>query len=262
SGLYSEMSKQVYWDEFYNRPTHDRPFDWLLKHGDVRDLLEAQLPRSGRFTFLDVGCGTSGFASNVVLQDRPNVQTTGFCLDFSQPALFYQRKHHQRDKSHYREKGASPNRRMLASDDSGLYFLRADARHFPFRQGLFDFVVDKGTTDAVLKDTENGVATATRILEESLRVLKDSGTLWQITDEDPELRASFLLDRGRHIGMDGLRVSFRSIEPNRGGEYFVYTIRKPESAEGKCPAINDDNSYHCSCYFVDMREIRKSLREC
>ena len=65
SGLYSEMSKQVYWDEFYNLPKNSRPFDWLLQYSDVRDLLEAQLPSNGRFTLLDVGCGTSDFASNV-----------------------------------------------------------------------------------------------------------------------------------------------------------------------------------------------------
>ncbi|KAK2188644.1 hypothetical protein NP493_126g04017 [Ridgeia piscesae] len=226
------MSKQAYWDEYYALPKHKRPFDWLLDYTDVRDLLEAQLPATGHFVFLDVGCGTSSFASNVVFHNSPRVHTTGFCLDFSQPALLYQRQRHQREVCRRIEHNtSSKSPRIVSPSESNLCFLRADARHFPFPNDLFYFVVDKGTTDAVLKDTRSGIATATRILQESLRVLKTSGTLWQITDEDPELRASFVHDRGRHIGMDGLRVSFRAIEPNRGGEYFVYTIRKPETAE-------------------------------
>ena len=229
SGLHSEMAKQVYWDEFYNLPKNNRPFDWLLQFNDVRDLLEAQLPRNGRFTFLDVGCGTSDFASNVALLQRKGVGIEGFCIDFSQPALLHQRQRHH-DNSRCVE-GTDMNQQVVEPSRSGLYFLQADACHMPFRPDLFDFIVDKGTTDAVLKDTKNGVATATRILQESLRVLKDSGVLWQITDEDPELRAPFLADRARHLGMDGLRVSFRSIEPIRGYEYFVYTVQKPESAD-------------------------------
>ena len=91
------MSKQAYWDEYYALPKHKRPFDWLLDYTDVRDLLEARLPATGHFVFLDVGCGTSSFASNVALHNHPRVHTTGFCLDFSQPALLYQRQRHQRE---------------------------------------------------------------------------------------------------------------------------------------------------------------------
>ena len=229
SGLYSEMSKQVYWDEFYNLPKNSRPFDWLLQYNDVRDLLEAQLPRNGRFTFLDVGCGTSDFASNVALLQHTDVGIEGFCIDISQAALLHQRQRHH-DNSRCVEV-TTMNHQVVESGRSGLYFLQADACHMPFRPNLFDFIVDKGTTDAVLKDTKNGVETATRILKESLRVLKNSGVLWQITDEDPELRAPFLVERARQIGMDGLRVSFRSIEPNRGYEYFVYTVQNPECAD-------------------------------
>jgi SAM-dependent methyltransferase len=55
-------------------------------------------------------------------------------------------------------------------------YVTEDARKLQYLDCCFDLVLEKGTLDAMLSDTETGVDSCIRIMAESARVLKEGGT--------------------------------------------------------------------------------------
>ena len=105
-----------------------------------------------------------------------------------------------------------------------------DALSLPFASSTFDVVIDKGTSDSALKEPREGVKMAASILRESVRVLKAGGCVWQITDEDPDVKLAFL-EAASDANTGPLTTSYKVVEAC-GREYFIYLVTKTEvSAE-------------------------------
>ena len=106
-------------------------------------------------------------------------------------------------------------------------FLHLDVRRLPFNSDCFDIILDKGTTDSMLKDTELGVSNAIEVINNAVFCLNDKGYLIQITDEDPDLRMDLLQNALKNTDVS---LSFKIIPPKSSSpqqmEYFMYIIRK------------------------------------
>ena len=138
-----------------------------------------------------------------------------YCLDFSQEAL-------------------QAVSELISDKDKGNHtidFVHADATEISLRADMFDVILDKGTTDSVLKldNQEKAIFMAGAILKESLRLLSSSGTLIQITDEDPDLRIPLINELLKsQCDHTSVSVSHKLICEGETWEYFMYTVRKQE----------------------------------
>ena len=146
---------------------------------------------------LDLGCGTSSFAlqlgrvSPVPVQVPPIWSPTLslimyvqiFYLDYSRAALASM-------KQLYEEMFSKSGAKKPA-----VHFVHGNATKMPFKKNTFDLVLDKGTTDSVLKfeDRTQAHLMAKKIQNEALRIISPHGVYVQITDEDPDLRLDWAL---------------------------------------------------------------------
>jgi len=73
----------------------------------------------------------------------------------------------------------------LTNMDSKTTF---DACKLPFKNEFFDVILDKGTLDSLLKTERTGKYSSAKMLKECCRTLHRHGHLFQITDEDPDVR--------------------------------------------------------------------------
>lgn len=125
---------------------------------------------------LDLGCGRSQLPLNLYLWKHFPLAV--ICLDYVQEAVDYQLHSLQT---------VTPG-----CQNSFMYGACADACQLPFRNDCFDLVMDKGTMDALLKNTQEGALSAKQMLFEAYRVLNKGGGFVQLTDEDPDSRLPFL----------------------------------------------------------------------
>ena len=98
-----------------------------------------------------------------------------------------------------------------------------------FRRKLFDVVLDKGTTDSVLKmeDEDKSLVLCQGILSESLRLLSSSGVYLQITDEDPDLRMSLLQDLlPTGCVRNDISITHKKISEEGMWEHYMYALTK------------------------------------
>ena len=202
----SHLAEKKYWDERYKtRDARESHFDWLA---DSESTLEHVLPFvRPNSRILDLGCGTSSFALN--LQKSSAVAVEVVCLDYSYSAVKTMKSIHNHDRS--------------KSSLSSVHFIQADATKTPFKAGTFDVILDKGTTDSVLKfeDRRKAHLMAQRLQLEALRILSPLGVYLQITDEDPDLRTTLLGDllKDRDVS-----VSHKLISGDYAWEYFMYVV--------------------------------------
>ena len=205
---FSYLSERGYWEEFYSRKDAPAQFDWLASYDTIINHLD--LSKHTSFTLLDVGCGISNFTPKLVAQ-TPNL-LSACCVDFSHDAV---EKVIEYNDCHIicrlNTNSRSPKR---------LFGVVADAKNLPFKNGAFDIVFDKGTTDSVLKGA-GGVEAAASILGECLRVLTPDGAVVQVTDEDPDLRGD-LLERISKVPLD---IRFSVLHEGCEQEYFLYKIK-------------------------------------
>ena len=99
----------------------------------------------------------------------------------------------------------------------------------PFKTDMFDVVIDKGTTDSVLKfeDRTQAYLMARKIQNEALRITSRSGVYIQITDEDPELRLDLLRGNTIQDSLDkssDFSVSYRQISDEEHWHHFMYVL--------------------------------------
>lgn len=214
-----KLSKEAYWKQFYKQQRQDvRPtppvfnFEWLTSYEILKPFILPLMPKTP-YRLLDVGCGVSTLAIDLCL-DSP-VASQSLCIDISPDALLT-----------LQEK--MKNIRLKPS--SRVDFLQADILNMPVQSGSMDIVIDKGTMDSFLKDEDRVRAhdRATQLYKECLRVLKPSGCLIQITDEDPDMRMGLLNPFPcKDPAFSDLKVNYRIIEcENTPQEHFIYTIRK------------------------------------
>ena len=205
---FGHLASREYWDNLYTNTKENQSFEWLASYDVIRDKLHQILP-ARPFRMLDLGCGTSDVTLQL-LQDVDQ-QVEAWCVDYSMAALNLLRS---RQLSAL-ERSKNPN--------SVLYCVTADVTKLPFPGGFFDVVLDKGTSDSLMKDVTEGRQSAQCLVHEALRVLESTGTLVQVTDEDPDLRMTLLEvilpGKGHHVTFSGLNV-------HSDREYFMYKITR------------------------------------
>jgi len=120
---------------------------------------------------------------------------------------------------------------MFSKDEAkkpAVHFVHGNATKMPFKKNTFDVVLDKGTTDSVLKfeDRTQAHLMAKKIQNEALRIISPSGVYIQITDEDPDMRLPLLRD---NVVMDSkspcdFSVSYRDISEDDSWQHFMYIL--------------------------------------
>ncbi|XP_046901084.1 citrate synthase-lysine N-methyltransferase CSKMT, mitochondrial isoform X1 [Hypomesus transpacificus] len=223
--LIENMDKKATWDRFYTenrgRTPNFKNFEWFFGFGTVQDfilpLLHSKPDSNTIFQVLDLGCGTSALGLDIYKNSFSAVQVT--CADISPVAVRFMQEQ-------IRTKAAEPR-----NPDSRLEFLELDCTelHQHYGSESLDLIIDKGTTDALLRSRE-GRGKADQVLQQSLRVLRSSGLYLQFSDEDPDARLLWLETVGQDLGGMTADVCVQEVGDLRGICYFCYQIRPRHAA--------------------------------
>jgi SAM-dependent methyltransferase len=158
---YSEKS---YWNSRYERESD--PFDWYQPWSRLKSIVLPHI--SGRASALDVGCGNSTLASELLADGFTEVVG----LDYS-PVVISQNE--QRYASESRLK-------WICGDVIGMAQIES---------AKFDVVFDKGTLDSLMSSGPSA-RFVPQMLSEISRVLKPGGTFVEVSYGTQNTRASFL----------------------------------------------------------------------
>lgn len=217
--LIENMDKKATWDRFYtensSRTTSFKNFEWFFGFDSVRDFimpfLQDKLHSESLLQVLDMGCGTSALGPCIYRHSAVPVQVT--CADISPVAVRLMQEH-------VRAKAINPHH-----PSSRLEFLELDCTQLHGHYGCssLDLIVDKGTTDALLRSRE-GRGKATQVLRQCLKVLRSSGSLLQFSDEDPDARLLWLETEGQEPGGMAADVQVQEVGELRGVCYYCYQV--------------------------------------
>lgn len=214
--LIENMDKKSTWDRFYTenrgRTSSFKNFEWFFGFDTVRHIILPliQPQPSSVFQVLDIGCGTSALGPCVYRHSPIAVHIT--CADISPVAV-------RMMEEHTKTKPILPN-----NASSRLKFAKMDCTELNscYKSNSIDLIVDKGTTDALLRSKE-GEAKARLMLKRCAEVLKSSGSLLQFSDEDPDARLLWLETVVREQGIVG-NVGIQEVGELRGVVYYCYQV--------------------------------------
>lgn len=217
--LIENMDKKATWDRFYTETSRGdasfKNFEWFFSFDAVRHLIMPPLetpPGPGALLrVLDVGCGTSDLGPCIYRRSPLPVQVT--CADLSPVAVSLM-------LGVVRARAPRPG-----NPSSELVFAEMDCErlHERFARGSLDLVVDKGTTDALLR-SKDGKGKAERVLQQCLMALKSSGSLLQFSDEDPDARLPWLETAVREQKAAASHVGVQEVGQLRGVSYYCYQV--------------------------------------
>ncbi|CAL8241469.1 unnamed protein product [Merluccius merluccius] len=215
--LIENMDKKATWDRFYteNSSSKFENFEWFFGFDSVRDLimplLQPQTHTARPLHILDIGCGTSALGPSVY--EHSPVAVTVTCADISPIAVRLMREH-------VGAKAIEPQHSL-----STLAFLELDCRELfaHFGAERLDLIVDKGTTDALLR-SRDGSGKASHVVRQCLKSLRRSGCLLQFSDEDPDARLLWLETEGREPGAMAADVAVLEVGKLRGVRYYCYQV--------------------------------------
>lgn len=214
------MDKKATWDRFYtessSRATAFKNFEWFFGFDAVRDFILPLLetPKShpdALLQVLDMGCGTSALGPCIYRHSPLPVRVT--CADISPIAVRLMQEHVRAE--------AIQSRNLR----SQLEFVELDCTrlHKHCGSGSVDLIVDKGTTDALLRSKE-GKGKAALVLKQCLKVLRSSGSLLQFSDEDPDARLLWLETEAQEPGVMAADVGVQEVGEIRGVCYYSYQV--------------------------------------
>ncbi|KAK2862687.1 hypothetical protein Q5P01_002220 [Channa striata] len=221
--LIDNMDKKATWDRFYAESSSRTPtfknFEWFFGFDVVQDfimpLLQTKSDMDAPVQVLDMGCGTSALGPCIYRQSPVPVHVT--CADISPVAVRLMQEH-------VRAKAIQPH-----NLSSKLRFVELDCTqlHEHYGSSSVDLIVDKGTTDALLRSKE-GKGKAGLVLKQCLKVLRSSGTLLQFSDEDPDARLLWLETEAQEPGVMAADVGVQEVGELRGVCYYCYEVtRRP-----------------------------------
>ncbi|KAM7366028.1 hypothetical protein PAMP_015500 [Pampus punctatissimus] len=212
------MDKKATWDRFYtesSRTNTFKNFEWFFGFDSVRDfimpLLHAKSQPDALLRVLDMGCGTSALGPCIYRHSPLPVRVT--CADISPIAVRLMQEH-------VRETAIQPH-----SCSSQLEFVELDCTQLDkhYDSSSLDLIVDKGTTDALLRSKE-GKGKAGLVLKQCLKVLRSSGSLLQFSDEDPDARLLWLETEAQERGVMAADVGVQEVGELRGVCYYCYQV--------------------------------------
>ncbi|GAB1599876.1 citrate synthase-lysine N-methyltransferase CSKMT, mitochondrial-like [Argonauta hians] len=206
------LSKQQYWKCFYNEKNlaDKNGFDWLLNSEIVSDSVLSQLATVQGNTILDLGCGMSSLSQKLLTKSQHPVYIHN--VDYIQKVIEYQKRFNFAVS--------------MGHMSSGIDGVVADVCLLPYRNNIFDVVVDKGTMDIILKEDikERRINMSSCLLQESLRILRPGGCFMQFTDEDPDIHYDLLFSIIQKLSPQyHLSFTIAGCEPY---QCFVYLIKK------------------------------------
>lgn len=217
--LIENMDKKATWDRFYtessSRTSTFKNFEWFFGFDSVRDFimphLQAKSHADALLRVLDMGCGTSAVGPCIYRHSPLPVRVT--CADISPIAV-------QLMQEHVRAKAIEPH-----NCSSQLEFVELDCTqlHKHYGSSSVDLIVDKGTTDALLRSKE-GKGKAGLVLKHCLKVLRSSGSLLQFSDEDPDARLLWLETEAQEQGVMAADVGVQEVGELRGVCYYCYQV--------------------------------------
>ncbi|XP_041841432.1 citrate synthase-lysine N-methyltransferase CSKMT, mitochondrial isoform X2 [Melanotaenia boesemani] len=212
------MDKKSTWDRFYtessSRTATFRNFEWFFGFDSVRDFIMPLLQTTSHpdtaLQILDMGCGTSALGPSIYRDSVFPVRVT--CADISPVAV---RLMQQQVGS----KAIQPH-----NLSSQLDFVELDCTQLDKHYGSnsLDLIIDKGTTDALLRSKE-GKGKAALVLKQCLQALRSSGSLLQFSDEDPDARLLWLETAAQHQGV-AAGVGVQEVGELRGVWYYCYQV--------------------------------------
>ncbi|XP_010770001.1 citrate synthase-lysine N-methyltransferase CSKMT, mitochondrial isoform X3 [Notothenia coriiceps] len=215
--LIENMDKKATWDRFYaenrNRTTTFKNFEWFFGFDAIRDFIMPSLQTKSHgdalLHVLDMGCGTSAIGPCIYRHSHLPVRVT--CADISPIAVRQMLEHIQ------------ANTIQPHNASSQLEFVELDCMELQTRYVCrsVDLIVDKGTTDALLRSKE-GKGKAGLVLKQCLKVLRSSGSLLQFSDEDPDARLLWLETEAQEAGVMSSDVSVQEVGELRGMTYYCY----------------------------------------
>lgn len=212
------MDKKETWDRFYTETSSSstfKNFEWFFSFDAVRRFimppLETRAHTDASLRVLDIGCGTSDLGPSIYRHSTLPVRVT--CADISPIAV-------QLMQDHVQAKALQPG-----NPSSVLRFAEMDCMQLRkhFASCSIDLIVDKGTTDALLRSKE-GKWKAELVLQQCLKVLKSSGSLLQFSDEDPDARLLWLETAVREQKVIAANVGVQEVGKLRGVFYYCYHV--------------------------------------
>lgn len=216
------MDKKSTWDRFYtdniSRAPSFKNFEWFFGFDSIRHILLPLLPSTScpdqDLQILDIGCGTSALGPSIFKHSSVAVQVT--CADISPIAVRLMQES-------MKSKPIYPN-----NVSSRLRFMEMDCTQLlsHYKANSIDLIVDKGTTDALLRSKE-GKGKARLMLKQCMKVLRKSGALLQFSDEDPDARLLWLETETREQGVMG-NVVVQEVGELRGVVYYCYQVSPTE----------------------------------
>ena len=186
----------------------------MLDFKDVSEKNKCNLIEQNNYLIiLDVGCGTSLFSYD--LKNTLDSPSFLVCVDFSDNALEMIKKKHESQKTNINTKYS-------------IDYVKCDCKRLPFRNDIYDLIIEKGYLDSVLKgenivDSIKNFLISTNNIVEKLNIKRYS-CLLSITDETPESRLSLLdeLDQSNYK----LSLNYKEIILQNNTVLFVYYLYK------------------------------------
>ncbi|ESO84496.1 hypothetical protein LOTGIDRAFT_132122, partial [Lottia gigantea] len=213
------LSTKKYWKEFYTKSelNQNEQFDWFLDAQTVCEQLDNVLDSNDKepLRILDIGCGASSIPSTLCSYSHRPLDL--HCVDFIQSALCQQQSWLSRVK--------------FKNPQTLTHFIVADVCRLPYKDTLFDVIIDKGTMDALLKDRNSGNVNGRTMVFELARVSQDNGTILQISDEDPDIRLPLLESWSVSGAMVSVKWTSTVLKSFGSIEYFAFhgiVSRRPD----------------------------------
>lgn len=213
------MDKKSTCDRFYTETSSKtstfKNFEWFFGFDSIRDFIVPLLQNTSRsdspLRVLDMGCGTSAVGPCIYQHSPVPVLVT--CADISSVAV-------QLMQEQVRAKAVQPRHRS-----SRLDFVELDCTqlHEHYGPSSVDLIVDKGTTDALLR-SKDGKWKAGLTLKQCMKALRSSGCLLQFSDEDPDARLPWLETEAQERGVMAADVGVQEVGQLRGVCYYCYHV--------------------------------------
>ncbi|KAH9479539.1 EEF1A lysine methyltransferase 4 [Psilocybe cubensis] len=195
-----EYGTKDYWDQRYTEEQNNDSFDWFKSYADLAHLLRELIPnKSSRILML--GCGNSRLSEDMWEDGYCNIVN----VDYSGVLIEQMKKRHSTIRPE-------------------MEWHEMDVRNLIFEDGSFDVAIDKGTMDAMMTakgdvwdPPQQVIEDCNKEVDETLRVLNNSGVFIYLTFGQPHFRRRYLQREGTYLSIKELGEAFH---------YYLYILRK------------------------------------